>query len=401
MDYYNILEVDRNATPIEIRQKYIALSLKYHPDKNIHLDKKEYIECEEKFKNISRAFTVLSDPVEKLKYDKMKNIKSNIFYSYQNENENFTVSSKLVNLISKVFSNESIQSGKDFINIFTKFVNLNNINCEKLPEIIKNYNTFFTQKNIERSSNNQIININKVKKMTTDTSSESRKDIIYDINVSLNDIYNEVPKELNVSRYRICHHCLGKGYMGFEINMSLCHVCKGVMKVLENKTFPIDIRNKQILFKGDGNQEPDKEAYDLIININPKPDPRFKIINQFDLIYEYDISLTDIYTEIKVKITHLDNKNYLFKYNARNDESNKILRMQMLRVRDLGLPINNTGRRGDLYLKLNVVFPELSNEAIKQLESMKIFNLNKINNDNNFINYFEINCELPKIENET
>jgi DnaJ-class molecular chaperone len=401
MDYYNILEVDRNATPLEIRQKYIALSLRYHPDKNIHLDKKEYIECEEKFKNISRAFTVLSDPDEKLKYDKMKNIKSNIFYSYQNENENFTVSSKLINLVGKVFSNESIQSGKDFINVFTKFVNLNNINCEKLPEIIKNYNTFFTQKNIERTNNNQIINIPKQKKMTTDVPHESRKDIIYDINVSLNDIYNEVPKELNVSRYRICHYCLGKGYMGFEINMSLCHVCKGLMKILENKTFPIDIRNKQILFKGDGNQEPDKDPYDLIININPKPDTRFKIINQYDLIYEYNISLIELYTEIKVKLTHLDNRNYLFKYNARNEGSNKILRMKMLRVRDLGLPINNSGRRGDLYIELNVVFPELSNEAIKQLESLKIFNLNQTKIDNNLNDYVEITCELPKIENET
>jgi molecular chaperone DnaJ len=189
--------------------------------------------------------------------------------------------------------------------------------------------------------------------------------------------------------------------MGFEINMSLCHVCKGLMKILENKTFPIDIRNKQIIFKGDGNQEPDKGSYDLIININPKPDPRFKIINQYDLIYEYNISLIELYTEIKVKLTHLDNKNYLFKYNSRNEGSNKILRMKMIRVRDLGLPINNSGRRGDLYIELNVVFPELSNEMINKLESLKIFNLNKIEIDNNLNDYVEITCELPKIENET
>jgi DnaJ-class molecular chaperone len=93
--------------------------------------------------------------------------------------------------------------------------------------------------------------------------------------------------------------------------------------------------------------------------------------------------------------------NYLFKYNVRNEGSNKILKMKMLRVRDLGLPINNSGRRGDLYIKLNVVFPELSNEAIKQLESLKIFNLNKTEIDNNLNDYVEITCELPKIENET
>ncbi len=259
MDYYSILEIDKNASPLEIRQKYIALSLKYHPDRNVHLEKNEYLECEEKFKNISRAFMVLSDPVEKAKYDKSKNVKSNVFYSYQSENENFTVSSKLINLVI-----ESLKNGKDFIN---------HINCDKLPEIIKNYNVFFAKKNIERTSNNEIIKIKKPKMTTPQTPSTqphiSRKDITYDINVSLSDIYNEVPKELNVPRYRICDYCLGKGYLGFEINMSLCHVCKGVMKVLENKTFPIDIRQKQIIFKGDGNQEPDKEPSDLIININP------------------------------------------------------------------------------------------------------------------------------------
>ncbi len=394
MDYYQVLEIDRNASPLEIRQKYITLSLKYHPDRNVHLEKNEYLECEEKFKNISRAFMVLSDPDEKAKYDKLKNVKSNVFYSYQSENENFTVSSKLINLVSKIFSNESIKNGKDFINQFSK-LNLNNINYEKLPEIIRNYNIFFAQKNIERTSNNEII---KKPKMTTSTSSTSvaRKDITYDINVSLSDIYNEVPKELNVPRYRICDYCMGKGYLGFEINMSLCHICKGVMKVLENKTFPIDIRQKQIIFKGDGNQEPDKEPYDLIININPKPDPKFKITNQYDLIYEYDISLIEIYTEIKIQITHMDNKNYLFRYNVINDKSNKILKMRMLRIRDLGLPINDSGRRGDLYIKLNVIFPELTIDEIKKLDSMKLFNTKIEHNNNNCI---EIIGELPKIEN--
>lgn len=386
MDYYSILEIDKNASPLEIRQKYIALSLKYHPDRNVHLEKNEYLECEEKFKNISRAFMVLSDPVEKAKYDKLKNVKSNIFYSYQSENENFTVSSKLINLVI-----ESLKNGKDFIN---------HINCDKLPEIIKNYNVFFAKKNIERTSNNEIIKIKKPKMTTPQTPSTqppiSRKDITYDINVSLSDIYNEVPKELNVPRYRICDYCLGKGYLGFEINMSLCHVCKGVMKVLENKTFPIDIRQKQIIFKGDGNQEPDKEPSDLIININPKSDQKFKITNQYDLIYEYDISLIEIYTEIKIQIIHMDNKNYLFRYNAMNDKSNKILKMQMLRIRDLGLPINDSGRRGDLYIKLNVIFPELTIDEIKKLECMKLFNTKIEHNNNNCI---EIIGELPKIEN--
>ena len=39
----------------------------------------------------------------------------------------------------------------------------------------------------------------------------------------------------------------------------------------------------------------------------------------------------------------------------------------MLRIRDLGLPIGNSGRRGDLYIKLNIYLPYLTNENIKEL----------------------------------
>ena len=405
MDYYQILEIDKNATPIEIRQKYLALSLKYHPDRNIHLDKKEYLESEEKFKNISKAFRVISDPIERSKYDillKSKHKTYNVFYSYHNEDCNFTVSSVLVKFVSKIFSNENIQNGKDFINLFGKIPNLSNY--EKLPDIIKNYNIFFNQKKLERNNiqpteinNNQIIKrpIQKKQDMNIEKDMKDMKDIIYDINVSLSDIYNEVPKELNVSRTRICHHCMGQGYLGFEINMSLCHVCKGVMKILDTKIFPIDIREKQIIFKGDGNQDPDKEPSDLIININSKPDSRFKVINQYDLIYDQKVSLIEIYTEINVKLKHMDNKNYLFKYTS----NNKILDIMMIRIRDLGLPINNSGRRGDLYIKLNIIFPILSKNEILYLENMKIFNKTEIDIDKN--NYIEIEGELPKIENET
>ena len=55
LNFYQILEIDKNATQQEIRQKYLILALKYHPDRNRNLEYYKYLECEEKFKLIIRA----------------------------------------------------------------------------------------------------------------------------------------------------------------------------------------------------------------------------------------------------------------------------------------------------------------------------------------------------------
>ena len=63
-DYYEVLGVDKNATTEDLKKAYRKLALKYHPDRNPG-DK----EAEEKFKEAAEAYSVLSDPDKKARYD--------------------------------------------------------------------------------------------------------------------------------------------------------------------------------------------------------------------------------------------------------------------------------------------------------------------------------------------
>ena len=63
-DYYKTLGVEKNANADEIKKAYRKLAKRYHPDKNPG-DKSS----EEKFKEITEANEVLSDPEKRKKYD--------------------------------------------------------------------------------------------------------------------------------------------------------------------------------------------------------------------------------------------------------------------------------------------------------------------------------------------
>ena len=137
-DYYSILQISKNATKDEIKSAYKKLALKYHPDKN--QQNKEI--AEDKFKEISEAYEVLSDESKKRNYDLGNNI------SVSNQNP--------FDIYNNIFSNHNnfFDININNMNNFSTFNSTNTttqiIGNKKITRIEKTTNTpHGTQKTVE------------------------------------------------------------------------------------------------------------------------------------------------------------------------------------------------------------------------------------------------------------
>ncbi|MBE0585813.1 MAG: J domain-containing protein, partial [Desulfofustis sp.] len=86
MDYYETLGVPKSATADQIKKAYRKLALKYHPDKNN--GSKEF---ENKFKEISEAYAVLSDSEKRRQYDTYGSTGFHQRYSQEDIFRNFDI----------------------------------------------------------------------------------------------------------------------------------------------------------------------------------------------------------------------------------------------------------------------------------------------------------------------
>ena len=86
-DYYEVLGVERSATIEEVKKSYRKLALQYHPDRNPD-DKAS----EEKFKEATEAYEVLSDTDKRTRYDRFghEGVRNSDFGHYQNANDIFS-----------------------------------------------------------------------------------------------------------------------------------------------------------------------------------------------------------------------------------------------------------------------------------------------------------------------
>lgn len=138
-----------------------------------------------------------------------------------------------------------------------------------------------------------------------------------------------------------------------------CSECKGKRVVKKDKILEVDIEKgapdkKRYIFQGESDEYPGAIAGDVIVEIIIKSHPRLTRIGA-DIAFEANISLYEALTGFSVIIEHLDGRKVLVK-----SKEGEIVRHGLIKtVKELGMPFYELPYRyGNLYLKINVIFPD-------------------------------------------
>lgn len=357
MDYYQILELEKKASEKDIKSAYKKLAIKYHPDKNKNDG--------EKFKKISEAYQVLSNKEKREKYDHGFHIEHSSFHS---PNELFKDFFKdipweyidLANsfLLQFLESPECELTFKIIDNLPQKhkiikvleFI-LQDLTDEYTKEVIQKYLNKLKVEKPNNTRHNQYIqesedifnlslSIQKIKrnKVSMDTLQQSPYDIEFNINCSLEDIYNKVEKTIHIQRisYDVVHE---EDKFYFQ----------------ENKRLQFKSHFRPILtFKQEGNQLPNKDVRgDIILNINHKKHPYFDIIHDYDLLYVKKISIYELYYGTQFNIPYFNNRILSLRTN------HTIRHHLMQKIDNLGLPIPQTDNYGVLYIQFEIEYNDI------------------------------------------
>eukprot|EP00871_Galdieria_phlegrea_P004163 jgi/Galph1/4748/GphlegSOOS_G3320.1 len=329
--YYELLGVSPNATKEEIKKAYRKLAIKLHPDKGGD---------EEKFKEVTRAFEVLSDDEKRKIYD-------------QYGEEGLT------------------QQGMG-----------SSMSAEDIFE------AFFGGGLFGRSRRK---------------SSGPRKgeDVVHTLKVSLKDLYVGKTAKLAINRRRVCSECAGQGTenpvaitsctvcngRGIRVQIrqmgpgmiqqiqsscpecdgtgqtiresDKCHKCRGKKVVNERKILEVYVEpgmenGQKIVISGEADEEPGTIPGDVIVVIEEKPHEIFRR-NGIHLLMKKEITLAEALCGTAFLIEHLDGRRLYTK-----TEPGEVIQPGSLRtIINEGMPIyRNITQKGNLIIQFNVTFPK-------------------------------------------
>jgi molecular chaperone DnaJ len=345
-DYYEVLGVEKNASKDDIKKAYRKLAIQYHPDKNPGNK-----EAEDKFKEATEAYEILSDDKKKQAFDQF-GFAGVEGMSGQHDYSNFRG-------FEDIF-------GGDFSSIF---------------------DTFFGGGGSRRGRGGN--------------EPQSGSNLRYDIEIPFKDAVFGSKVEIQYSRQdgcpackgsgaqgnsgkKICPSCGGAGQVrqsaGFFSLASTCPTCGGEGYVIEHPckecggrgtvkkrqkimvTIPSGVENgRRVVIRSQGDAGPNSgPAGDLYVFIRVRPHEIFER-QDADLYCAIPVSITQAALGCEIQVETLDGKTIRVKVPAGSPNG------KLLRVREEGVPIQ--GRRGDFYIKLLVQVPaKLSKKGRDLLE---------------------------------
>ena len=359
-DYYEVLGVDKSASADDIKKAYRKLAVKYHPDKNPG-DKA----AEEKFKEAAEAYSVLSDPDKKARYDQ--------------------------------FGHAGVEgAGPDFSG---GFGNLNDILNDLFGGGFGGFSGFGGFGGFGGGGRGQ-----------RQQRVYRGRDIRVRVKLTLEEIAKGVEKEISIEKSVPCQECGGRGaknssdiktcpacngtgqvqrvvnsFLGQTVTYSTCQQCGGEGKIISNpcrscggtglvrkrETIKVKIpagveAGMQMTIQGEGHAAKNNGINgDLLVVIEEQEHPDFKREGN-DLYYTKVISLPEAILGAEVEVPGIDGK-YSIKVDAGTQSGT------VVRLKGRGLPsVNGYGGKGDLYVKIAVWIPKKLNKEEKAIvESMK------------------------------
>ena len=380
-DYYEILGLQRGASTDDIKSAYRKLALKWHPDRWLDGSESEKKTAEEKFKEASEAYSVLSDPDKKAKYDK--------------------------------FGHAGLggQGAPDFSG---GFGNLNDILNDLFGGGFGGFGGFSGFGGFGGGAG----------KSGTQQRTYRGRDIRTRVRLTLEEIAKGVEKEISIERYEPCPECGGKGtkndsdiqtcpnchgtgqeqhvsnsFFGQTVTYTTCSRCGGEGKIIKNPChacggsglirkkvtikvrIPAGIENgMQLTIRGEGHAAKHNGINgDLLVLIEEIPHPNLKR-NGNNLFYSKIISVTDAILGTEVSIPCLDGT-YRTKVDAGTQSGT------IVRLKGKGLPsVSGYGSgTGDLYVKYIVWIPKKlrsnEKETIESIRNSESFTPNPSRDD--------------------
>ena len=364
-DYYEVLGVEKGASTDEIKSAYRKLALKWHPDKWVNGTDAEKKTAEEKFKEASEAYSVLSDPDKKARYDQFGHA------GVEGQTGGFDFSSfNLNDLLNNIFGGGFGGFGGGFGG-FGGFGGGGQ-----------------AQQRVYRG-----------------------RDIRTRVRLTLEEIARGVEKEVTIERNEPCPDCGGKGaknasdiqtcpdchgtgqvqrvsnsFFGQTVTYSTCPRCGGEGKILKNPcrtcggtglvrkkatvkvTIPAGVEDgMQLSVRGAGHAAKNNGTNgDLLVVIEEIPHSQLKRDGQ-NLFYTQILSVMDAMLGTEVTIPCLDGS-YKIKVEPGTQSGS------VVRLRGRGLPaVKGYGSgTGDLYVKFLVWIPKkLSRSEKEMFESIR------------------------------
>ena len=365
IDLYEVLQISKTASKAEIKKAYHKAALASHPDK---VPEDQRVEADAKFKAVSQAWDILGDDDKRAMYDQHG------MAAFEKGQNGFPGGAPDINdILSQMFG-----AGGGFEGMHGSFGGPGGRKRAKgrpelqqyevtLEELYKGKTTkFASTKNVICSTCHGSGGKEKAKAKECDTCKGQG------MTTRLRPVGPGMVTQETVK----CTTCKGRG--SFYSDKDKCKKCKGERTVKQKKMLELYIppgsrEGEHIVLAGEADQDPDdQEPGDIVFELVEEPHKTFNRAGA-DLQAELDISLSEALTGFnRVVVTHLDGRGLQIHV---EQPQGKVLRPgEVLKVHGEGMPVKRSEAKGDLYLTVNVKFPEdgwlKSQDAVDKVRSI-------------------------------